>query len=278
MLALYIRYLYPKSPSPNNELLASIFSLLALYFFTGMLNRDNTPLPIHLLFTLIIPIYFVTMPLLYFYCKRVLSGQFIDIGLSKHYLPALLIAFSVIISTAHKINDLDTVTIESLNVREFQHMTFLGALLPALLTLQTAVYFYLIFKMLNKYQAGLPANGTKSLVSIRFHWLLMLTIALLSNWVLRTVLLTLPFYFGDQFSVLTQAVTRLSMLLTVYGLAIYGLQQLTWAAYLKGVSKGTQAYQSEPLLDNDELLFLQSVLNTEHTSKDEQSCDENKLR
>ncbi|AVV84913.1 hypothetical protein SPWS13_3174 [Shewanella putrefaciens] len=94
-LAIYIRYFY--HADGNQKLLASFLSLIALYFLTGMLNRDNTPIPIHILFNLINPIYFLLMPLLYLYCKRSLEQRFEPIGFSKHYWPSIFTLFIAVI-------------------------------------------------------------------------------------------------------------------------------------------------------------------------------------
>ncbi|MGM8892009.1 hypothetical protein ACS8FA_14340, partial [Psychrobacter sp. 1Y1] len=81
-LGLYIRYIYTEQ-SGNHKILGGIFSLMALYFFTGLLNINNAPAPIHLLFILIIPVYFLMMPLLYLYCDRSLNEIKRPIGFSR---------------------------------------------------------------------------------------------------------------------------------------------------------------------------------------------------
>ncbi len=41
-LSIYARFVYQDSHS-QRRLLAGIFALMALYFFTGLFNSDNTP-------------------------------------------------------------------------------------------------------------------------------------------------------------------------------------------------------------------------------------------
>lgn len=261
-LALYIRYLYrDNAQQVNNRLLASIFSLLALYFFTGMLNSSNAPLPIHLLFTLIIPIYFLLMPLLYLYCQRLLDNRNHPVGFSKHFIPACTIAAIVVILSMYHVSLIILPFEAETADLSIELMTLLGTILPGLLSLQTAIYFYLILKVLKR--RNTLSHPSQSIHGIKFRWLMVLTLALMGNWLLRTLLVTLPFYFGDELSTLTQAFTRLSMLLTVYALAIYGLQQLTRAAYLRGALSSRAKSSTHTILEQEELTFLQSVLKPE---------------
>jgi len=53
-----------------------------------------------------------------------------------------------------------------------------------------------------------PKVHQESLKDIKFRWLLVLTLAMMSNWLVRTVLVILPFYLGDHTSEITQAMTR----------------------------------------------------------------------
>jgi len=271
-LGLYIRYIYRES-SGNHKLLAGLFSLMALYFFTGMLNRDNAPAPIHLLFTLIIPVYFLLMPLLYLYCYRSLHNIRAPITLSKHfYLPILItiIIFAISLLSNNFIPNTGTLQ-RSIGpgLRDFK----IGAALPALLSLQTGFYFILIVQMLRKYRGHSGKVHQESLKDIKFRWLLVLTLAMMSNWLVRAVLVILPFYMGDQISEATQAFTRLILLLTVYLLALYGLQQITKAAYLRGrfmrQSEHSQAKTkaSSQLLDSEELNYLQQLMQEEKKHK-----------
>lgn len=269
-LGLYIRYIY-REGNGNHKLLGSIFSLMALYFFTGMLNRDNSPAPIHLLFTLIIPVYFLLMPLLYLYCYRSLHNIRLPIRFSKHFYLALIIA--VIVITASLISkDVtpETSLIALSKETRLGYLWQLGALLPGLLSLQTATYFFLIVRMLTKHRGCTPKVHQESLRDIKFRWLLVLTFAMMTNWLIRTVLVILPFYFGDQISGLTQVFTRLALLLTIYILAIYGLQQITRAAYLRGrltinsnSNNNSINKASSQLLSSEELSYLHQLLKDE---------------
>lgn len=264
-LGLYIRYIYRDS-SGNHKLLAGLFSLMALYFFTGMLNRDNSPAPIHLLFTLIIPVYFLLMPLLYLYCYRSLHNIRVPISLSKHfYLPILIAIVIFVVSLLSYDYAPDGELLQNSaapGLRDFK----IGAALPALLSLQTGFYFILIIQMLRKYRGRSTKVHQESLKDIKFRWLLVLTLAMMSNWLVRTVLVILPFYMGDQISEVTQAFTRLILLLTVYLLALYGLQQITKAAYLRGrfIRQSEQdparTKASSQLLNSEELNYLQQLM------------------
>ena len=78
-------------------------------------------------------------------------------------------------------------------------------------------------------------------------------------------LLILPFYLGGEISPLEKALPRLLLLLTVYGLAIFGLKQITHAAYLRGtLANKPRSYSNSAtrqLLDSEELNYLQEILN-----------------
>ncbi|MCL1063267.1 hypothetical protein MK852_14235 [Shewanella benthica] len=268
-LGLYIHYIY-REGNGNHKLLGSIFSLMALYFFTGMLNRDNSPAPIHLLFTLIIPVYFLLMPLLYLYCYRSLHNIRRSIRFSRHFYLALIVAIVVIITSLLSKNFTPGISIIELsNESNMSQISKLGALLPGLLSIQTCIYFILIIRMLKKYRGRTYKAHQESLRDIKFSWLLVLTFAMMANWLIRTVLVILPFYLGDQISELTQAFTRLALLLTIYVLAIYGLQQITRAAYLRGrltitTNSGTSKNKaSTQLLNSEELNYLQHLLKEE---------------
>ncbi|WP_065188389.1 hypothetical protein [Shewanella woodyi] len=265
-LGLYVRYIY-REGNGNHKLLGSIFSLLGLYFFTGMLNRENSPAPIHLVFTLIIPVYFLLMPLLYLYCYRSLNNIKRHIKLSKHFYPALIVAIAVLIASI--INQHFTVQLS--NIPEsgrltFTHIGALGTLLPGILSIQTFIYFVLIIQMLKRYRGRSHKAHQESLQDIKFRWLLVLTFAMVCNWLVRTLLVILPFYLGDQISEMTQAMTRLLLLLTVYVLAIYGLKQITKAAYLRGKLTyandrvSTPIKASSQLLNSEELNYLHQLM------------------
>ncbi|BAJ03941.1 hypothetical protein [Shewanella violacea] len=265
-LGLYIRYLY-REGNGNHKLLGSIFSLIALYFFTGMLNKDNAPAPIHLLFMLIIPVYFLLMPLLYLYCYRSLHNIRRSISFSRHFYLALIVAIVVITASLLSKNVTPDLSIIELSYESNMSLiNKLGALLPGLLSMQTCIYFILIIRMLQKYRGRSYKAHQESLRDIKFRWLLVLTFAMMVNWLIRTVLVILPFYLGDQISQLTQAFTQLTLLLTIYVLAIYGLQQITRAAYLRGrltittPSGASRNKASTQLLNSEELNYLQDLL------------------
>ncbi len=264
LLSLYIRYIYKESQD-NHKLLAGIFSLVSLYFFTGLINYQNSPAPLHMLFVLIIPVYFLLMPMLYLYCKRGLSQEMMDVRYSWHYAPALImciVAVTTVVWGWYHASDGWQLAFDSMG--RLEHLGVVGTLLPALLSIQACVYFVLLLKLLRRYRGRSHRAHTESLRDIKFRWLLALTTALLGNWVIRMFLLILPFYLGGEISPVEKALPRLLLLLTVYGLAIFGLKQITRAAYLRGTlaTKPTVSQRSSSqLLDSEELSFLQKILN-----------------
>ncbi|NMH65115.1 hypothetical protein [Shewanella salipaludis] len=263
LLAFYIRHIYRRA-FDSRHLLANIFNLIALYFFTGMLTRENSPIPLHLLMTLFIPVYFLLMPSLYLYCRRLLGLNKQASGLSWHFLPALVAMLSVTVALLTHI-DLTSkaafISISSLG--NLGHFNVLGAVLVGLLTLQTGLYALAIIFMLVDYKSSQARRHKDEFKEIKFRWLLVLTLGVLVNWLIRALLVILPFYFGDQLSTLSLAVTRLSMLLTVYILVLYGLKQITQVAYLRGLMSASKEGHSKELaqvLSREEFNYLQTVL------------------
>lgn len=265
LLSLYIRYVYQESQD-NHKLLAGVFGLVSIYFFTGLINYQNSPAPLHLLFVLIIPVYFLLMPMLYLYCKRGLSQEVIDVRYSWHYAPAVImcvVAIAAVLWGWYHASDGWQLAFDTMG--RLDHLGIVGTLLPALLSIQTCVYFVLLLKLLQKYKGRGYRAHADSLKDIKFRWLMALTVALLGNWIIRMFLLILPFYLGGEISPLEKALPRLLLLLTVYALAIFGLKQITRAAYLRGTL--AQAPQPQPssstrqLLDSEELSYLQEILN-----------------
>ena len=264
-LGIYIRYLY-HDRNGNHKLLGALFNLLALYFFTGLISKYNSPLPLQLLFILIVPVYFLMMPLLYLYCYRSLHNIKRQISFSWHFAPALILV--IIIAITFSFNHDFRFYISTPVQNDLSHVTLLGSILPGLLSLQTASYFYLIIKLLKQFRARSHRAHQNSLKDIKFRWLLALTFAMLANWLVRTMLVILPFYFGDQVTVTAQAITRLCLLLTVYALAIYGLKQITTSAYLRGslsnkISNNHPQKASQQLLNAEELNYLQQIMQEE---------------
>ncbi len=261
-LAIYIRYLY--QAETHQGLLASFLSLVALYFLTGLINRDNAPIPIHLLFNLISPIYFLLMPLLYLYCKNSLSQISQPIGFSKHYWPALLTLLFAIIDIVLKLTGYQTgewqsvaLILKELNINQW------SALLPALLSIQTCYYFIVLWMLfrLHKQKQRNITQPKETLGTIRFRWLIGLTLAILLNWLIRVFVVILPFYFGDNLSLLSNALPRLTLLLSMYMLAVYGLKQITRSAYLKGrmAKQPLQPHVIQNVLTPEEYEFLHKV-------------------
>ncbi|MCF1455997.1 MAG: hypothetical protein LPH21_00025 [Shewanella sp.] len=197
LLSLYIRYIYQESQD-NHKLLAGIFAMLSLNFFTGLINHQNSPAPLHLLFVLIIPVYFLLMPMLYIYCKRGLTREDIDVRYSPHYVPALLIWLVAVVTVTWDWYHVSTgwqLAFDTMG--RLEHLGIVGTLLPALLSIQTYIYFVLLIKMLQKHK-GHGYRASDSLKGIKFRWLLALTITMLGNWIIRMFLLIQPFYLGGR--------------------------------------------------------------------------------
>ncbi|WP_108945220.1 hypothetical protein [Shewanella halifaxensis] len=271
-LGLYISYIYSER-SGNHKILGAIFSLMALYFFTGLLTHDNAPAPLHQVFIFIIPVYFLMMPLLYLYCDRSLHDIAGPIGFSRHFYPAIIVAVSVVLAAGFRLqfsHNWPQLKLDSLSKLTDLHL--LSLLLPALLFIQSATYFYYIVKMLSHYPGRASRAHQDSLKDIKFRWLLVLTFSLMSNWLLRTLLIILPFYIDDQVFIINQAATTLVLLLTVYILAIYGLKQITKAAFLRGKlaqQPREPMRASQQLLSSEELAYLQQLMQEEKHNKSE---------
>ena len=275
-LGCYIRYIYSGN-NTNHKLLGNIFNLIALYFFTGLLTNSNAPAPIHQLFTLIIPVYFLVMPLLYLYCYRSLHDINRPVGFSLHFYPALIITIFVVLTTGYQVlinhNWPNIGFSQQIDIKD---MSLLDIALPTLLFIQTGIYFYYIIKMLNRYPSRTSHLHQDSLKDIKIRWLLVLTLALMSNWLIRGMVIILPLYFDEQAIMLNQAATRLTMLLTVYLLAIYGLNQITRAAYLRG-KLAQQQSSINPMsacqqpLNSEETAYLQQLMQEDKQQRPKQT-------
>ncbi|MGB0894174.1 MAG: hypothetical protein ACPGUD_07185 [Parashewanella sp.] len=247
----------PRSHQQNGQFfISSIFITLALYFFTGIVNRDNAPLPMHLILMLLTPLYFLLMPLVYQYIKHelnILVKSKIK-ELAKHFFPTLLIALLVMSFALTHYNSIDFKQSETLLEGMVNNASVLGVLLPLLLMLQTGFYFTSIIKLL---YVRLDSHSSPFHLA-RFRWLLFITIAIIINWLIRCMVAILPFILGDQYELLSETVTRLSLLLTLYILTIYRLQQLTVLVYQS--NKKSDVRSKKSLLDNDEKAFIKQVI------------------
>ncbi|MGX9462208.1 hypothetical protein ACWXWU_13385 [Shewanella sp. A14] len=267
-VGLYVHYIY-QSTTRSHSLLAGIFLLIGCYFLTGLLTPETTPIPIHLTLTLFIPIYFLLMPMLYLYCKSSLTEQDYKPLLIKHFASAIITALVTSSTVLFHISigpNISTTTLSLLS--DLSIINVLAVLLPILLMLQTIGYFWAIYRLLSQYRPQYLAKRQLNLQVIRFRWLSVLTIGILINWLLRIMLVYLPFYLGDSIPFLIQAVTRLSLLLTVYVFALYGIQQVTRAAYLRGTINATNQTPTNnaPLLNNEEMTYLQDLMQDENKS------------
>lgn len=265
-LAIYIRYFY--HADSNQKLLAGFLSLIALYFLTGMLNRDNSPIPIHILFNLINPIYFLLMPLLYLYCKRSLEQCTEPIGFSRHYWPSIFTLCLAILDTALRFNlhnDAIWFQAEFFQYRQHIDLSHWGLALPLLLFIQTSSYFVALWFLFRQHKQQQPRSinaPQETLRLIHFRWLFGLTLAMLLNWLIRVFVVVLPFYLGDILSPLSHALPRLSLLLSFYFLAAYGLKQITRTAYLKGHIAAPAPKIESPMtevLTSEEFEFIQQL-------------------
>jgi hypothetical protein len=97
---------------------------------------------------------------------------------------------------------------------------------------------------------------------------------MLINWLVRLTIVYLPFYSGSMVSILPQAITRLSLLVTMYILAFYGLHQVTRTAYFSRraiQSDSNNTMNNQQILDADELSYLQDVIADDSTDKHKDS-------
>lgn len=263
MLAGYVLFFYIER-SEQRWLLTGIFGLMALYFFTGMLNRDNIPTPLHLLFILLQPTYFLLLPLLYLYCRR-LCYPLLSIQLPlRHLLPMLLTMLLVMLALLlHHANMTDILLSKTSNP-----LNGLALLLPLALSLQTLVYVWLILRLLIRHR-GQMTQSHDPMLQLRFRWLLLLTIALIINWLVRNLAFVLPLLFGDQLAPVSRTLPHVILLLTLYALALYGLKQLTHIAYLRGraARENRQTTTQDDVLSDEEKRFIRQLLTQ---SKDRQ--------
>lgn len=265
-IGIYIRFFH-QPVSENHKLLAKILGLLAIYFLTGMLNKHNAPIPMIVLFTLIIPIYFLLMPLLYLYCRKNLKYRTQHRLHIAHFYPAIIIVIFVIITLSYRLFIAITPSFSIAGMTfSTQQLNVIFIAFPGLLSLQAAFYSVLIFKILNQFSIKDINTTNPQLDKIKFKWLFILTFALIMNWLIRSLLIMLPFYLGDQTSQLNLLLSRLILLLSLYLLAFYGLKQVTDIAYIRGQKHAlkkpsTTPAPKEALLTEEELTFLQQVMN-----------------
>ncbi|MEZ9142582.1 MULTISPECIES: hypothetical protein [unclassified Shewanella] len=276
-MGLYVRYIYANNDpatTQSNRLLGALFILIALFFATGAIPRDSVQYQMHFVLTLMVPFYFLLMPLLYSYCKSSLQIKVSELNSSKHLLPTFISMLVIVLAVSFNIGIDPNASRQSVaTVSELSHINMIALIMPGFIILQSAVYFTLIFKTLRKHRKRFKLANQQTLKDIRFRWLLILTCGILLNWVLRLIMLLVPFYFGDTVSVMAHTIARLSLLLTVYVFALYGLHQITRAAYLRGTtnlsneaSKKPQK-ASEQLLNSEELNYLQTIMNDENTTE-----------
>ncbi|MCT7941207.1 hypothetical protein [Shewanella holmiensis] len=271
-VALYIRVLH-QSPNANHKSLAGVFALIGFYFLTGIFTKESSPIPVHLMLTLFYPIYFLLMPLLYIYSKQSLYTERYQANYLKHFIPALLIAMITSSAILFRIGIKPNTSDDAITtLADLSHINIFALVLPCFILLQTIIYFVLIYKLLINTHKQNKLTNPPAVLDINFRWICILCSALLLNWILRLALIYLPFYFGDStFLLQQQAITRLSLLVTIYALAFYGLHQVTRTAYLKGLATqaniNTQKSTKTPILDADEMSYLQDVIANESPDK-----------
>ena len=264
-VALYIRFLH-KSLNANHKSLAGVFALIGFYFLTGIFTKESSPIPIHLMLTLFYPIYFLLMPLLYIYCKQSLLAERYQANHLKHFIPALIIAMMTSSAILFRIGIKPNASDYAItSLADLSHINIFALVLPCCILLQTVIYFVLIYKLLiNTHKRNVLSNHS-AVLDIHFRWICILCSAILLNWILRLALIYLPFYFGDSTLLMPQqAITRLSLLVTIYALVFYGLHQVTRTAYLKGLATqaniNPQISNKTPILDADEMSYLQDII------------------
>ncbi|MCL1143571.1 hypothetical protein [Shewanella gaetbuli] len=269
-VALYVRFIY-RSTYNRHNILASIFMLVGLYFMTGLLTNDAITLPIHLLLTLLYPLFFLLMPLLYLYSKQSLHPVTFQPHYLKHTLLAMIIALMTTSAILFSIG-IDPNATESRvsSITELSRINVFAIILPCLALIQSAIYLALIYRLvkqsrqLQSLNASVPSDN-------KIEWVTVIAIGILINWIIRLISAYLPFYLGDYQSMIPETITRLSLLVTVYILAFYSLHQVTKAAYLRSINQSTHHPKptptSTPVLDDDEMAYLQDVISTTKKTK-----------
>ncbi|MGL4472934.1 MAG: hypothetical protein ACRCT7_00410 [Shewanella sp.] len=229
------------------------------------------------------------MPVLYLYCYRSLHQITSPINLNLHLLPTITAIVLVIVAASSQrlglsgfeFNALESkaLALSAVNVndpliaapQEATQFSLLAIVLPLCLLLQSGCYFVATFKLLNRFHSRASRAHQMSLKDIKCHWLLVLTLCLLANWLVRNALVFIPFYFNSDITVASLILPRLLMLISLYGLAFYGLKQITQAAYLRGLlsQQPVNANKaSSQLLSSEELAYLQKVIHQTPLSKD----------
>ncbi|MFS1437077.1 hypothetical protein [Shewanella sp. 10N.286.48.A6] len=266
-VGFYVRYIFANndsSTSHSNRLLGALFILISLFFFSASITRENAPIQIHFMMTLMVPFYFLLMPLLYSYCKACLQIKTSDLNFVKHILTTLISMAVIVVTVSFNIGMVpDASHIQVNNISELVTINKIALVMPAIILIQSGIYFFLIISALSRHRV----DKHQSLKNVRFRWLLLLTGGILLNWVLRLVLVLLPFYFGDTISSYAVGIVRLCLLATIYGFAIYGLHQVTRLVFLRiKVNKTPQHHSAKLLLDNEELDYLRSVISDDKAS------------
>lgn len=269
-VALFIRYSY-QGQTVDNKSLAGIFVLIGFYFLTGLFTQESNPIPIHLMLTLCYPIYFLLMPLLYIYSKQILHGDNYQVNFFKHFMAAMLAALLISSAIFFGVGiNLQTSNTAVNSLAELSHINAFALIFPGLILIQTIVYFALIYQLLMQAKV----NNDPLLSGARLRWITILVIGMLINWLVRLTIVYLPFYSDGMISILPQAITRLSLLVTVYILAFYGLHQVTRTAYLSGRAippSPNNTLNSQQILDADELNYLQDIIADDGADKHKDS-------
>ena len=243
----------------------AIFITLSVYFLTGIVNRENAPLPIHIILALMTPMYFLLMPLVYFYCKNELDCQqrYSSQTLMLHYAPAIIVATLVVLFSITHFSSLDFIKSEAVTIRGLNHFSLLGMVLPVLLFIQTAIYFIAIIQVIRRKRNREGQLVGSEIDDLKVRWLLVLATAIIVNWLFRCLLASFTFIFGDQYWLIIETVIRFNLLMTLYILAIYRLQQLTVIAYQNGLIAQHRDKTEKAItevLDREEKDYLSSIL------------------
>ncbi|WP_434927360.1 hypothetical protein [Shewanella sp. HL-SH2] len=275
-VALFIRYSY-QGQTTDNQSLAGILGLIGFYFLTGLFTQESSPIPIHLLLTLCYPIYFLLMPLLYIYSKQSLHGDNYQANFFKHFMAAMLAAILTCSAIFFGLGiNLQASNTAIHSLAELSHINAFVLILPGLMIIQTGFYFTMIYRLLRQtnQQNNNSNNSDPLLNDIRLRWITILALGMLINWLVRLTIVYLPFYSGSMVSILPQAITRLSLLVTMYILAFYGLHQVTRTAYFSRraiQSDSNNTVNNQQVLDADELSYLQDVIADDGTDKHKDS-------
>ncbi|BDM66014.1 hypothetical protein NFHSH190041_34660 [Shewanella sp. NFH-SH190041] len=218
------------------KLLSALLGLVTLFFFSQLLEGIAPEQHNQALLAVLQGSAYLFAPLLYLYCRQ-LQGQGWQRLQIWHFLPSGLIFCGSQLR---------------LGPSEQAHVLMLGFIL------QSSGYLLVLAWSLRRHH---PTTNASLKISRRWQWALLLTAT--GNLLLYTFLTVLPALLAIMVPPILQLTPELGLLLSIYGLAVYGLIQTNELAYQHGWQTAAMKRQSqsvEQVLEQEELDFLQQVL------------------